>query len=201
MRGFSPALEQLMNALTRLPGIGPKSAQRLAFHLIHKDQGGAGHLAQSIQHAIKTVRHCELCRNLSDHALCAQCQDVSRSNQQLCVVHSPLDVIAIEQANVYRGKYFVLMGQLSPLDGVGPEELGLYRLKQRIISENIDELILATNSTVEGEATAHYISELVKDASVIISRIAYGVPMGGELEYVDGITMQHAFSGRRTVSV
>lgn len=179
-----------------MPGVGPKSAQRIAFHMLERDRDGANELAAALQDAAQNVRHCERCRMLSDDDLCGICASSNRDAGLVCVVESPADVMAIEQYTGYRGYYFVLMGRLSPLDGIGPEELGLDRLEQRLGDGEVREVILATNPTVEGEATAHYIGQVARDRSLRVTRIAHGVPLGGELEYVDGGTLSHAFTGR-----
>ena len=179
-----------------MPGVGPKSAQRIAFHLLERDREGAREMAEAVNDACDNVRHCDRCRMLSDDALCGICASRSRETSLLCVVESPAEVMAIEQYTGYRGLYFVLMGRLSPLDGIGPEELGLDRFEQRLDEGEVKEVILATNPTVEGEATAHYIGELARERDVRVTRIAHGVPLGGELEYVDAGTLSHAFSGR-----
>lgn len=194
---MSPLLQQLIDALKCLPGVGPKSAQRMAFHLLERDRDGARRLSGSIDEAVNKMGHCKLCRTLSETELCDICLHRGRDDSVLCVVESPVDVIAIEQIGEFRGKYFVLMGHLSPLDGIGPDELGLDVLEKRLSSGEVSELILATNPTVEGEATAHYISEIAMDHSVMATRIAHGVPLGGELEYIDAGTLAHAFSGRQ----
>lgn len=196
---YSRRVESLIEAFKSLPGIGPRSAQRLAFHVLERGSDGGLELAEALQSAIKHVRHCERCRMLSDDAVCGICRGKGRDPSQVCVVESPADVMAIENATAYNGHYFVLMGHLSPLDGVGPEELGLDRLEARLREGDIEELILATNPTVEGEATAHYLTDLARRHEVRASRIAHGVPVGGELEYVDGGTLTHAFQGRITV--
>ena len=193
------ALAGLMDALRCLPGVGPKSAQRMCYHLLERDRDGARRLAAALGAALERIGHCMSCRNLSEQEQCDICRDPARDGALLCVVESPADVQAIEQAAIYRGRYFVLMGHLSPLDGIGPEELGLDRLEQRLAGGGVSEVILATNPTVEGEATAHYIAGRVRARGIAVSRIAHGVPMGGELEYVDGGTLSHAFSGRRHV--
>jgi recombination protein RecR len=195
---FSPVIDELINALCCLPGVGRKSAQRMAFHLLERDPQGASRLVNSLAGAIEKVGRCEQCRTLTEEARCGICASNKRREQQLCVVESPADIVAIEQSGTYQGKYFVLMGRLSPIDGVGPNELGLPMLEQRLQSGNIEELILATNPTVEGEATAHYIAERARKSGVAVSRIAHGVPLGGELEYIDGGTLAHAFSSRRS---
>ena len=190
-------LEQLVDALRCLPGVGPKSAQRMAFHLLERDREGARQLARSLQEAADKIGHCRQCRTLSETDLCPLCSSPARDDSLLCVVESPADVRAIEQATHFKGRYFVLMGHLSPLDGIGPEEIGLPQLESLLDQGEVQEVILATNPTVEGEATAHYISELAKARDITSSRIAHGVPLGGELEYIDGGTLSHAFSGRR----
>jgi recombination protein RecR len=194
---FSPLINRLIEDLRCLPGVGPKSAQRMAFHLLERDREGAKRLAASLNEASDRVGHCQQCRTLSESDICSLCANASRDRSLLCVVESPADVRAIEQATHYQGRYFVLMGHLSPLDGIGPADLGLEQLDNRLNEGNITEVILATNPTVEGEATAHYISEMVKNYDISSTRIAHGVPIGGELEYVDSGTLSHAFSGRR----
>lgn len=193
----SPLIARLIEALRCLPGVGPKSAQRMAYHLLERDREGGRHLAESLIEAMEKVGHCRSCRTLSETELCPMCASSSRDRSVLCVVESPADVTAIEQATGYRGLYFVLMGHLSPLDGIGPEELRLDLLEQRLDEGEIKEVILATNPTVEGEATAHFIAEMARARGIRATRIAHGVPLGGELEYVDGGTLSHAFTGRR----
>lgn len=195
----TPLIGRLVDALRILPGVGPKSAQRMAYHLLERDREGALKLAASLQEAVEKVGHCKRCRTLSENELCPICSSERRDASQLCVVESPSDVEAIEHASIYQGRYFVLMGHLSPLDGIGPEDIGLDLLAQRLDSGEIAEVILATNPTVEGEATAHYISEMVHSRGIRVTRIAHGVPLGGELEYVDGGTLSHAFNGRREI--
>lgn len=195
--GFSPLINRLIEDLRCLPGVGPKSAQRMAFHLLEHDREGAQHLAATLSEAIEKVGHCQQCRTLSETDICPLCANPNRDRSQLCIVESPADVRAIEQATHYQGRYFVLMGHLSPLDGIGPTEIGLDQLEDRLKEGNITEVILATNPTVEGEATAHYIGEMAKAHGITSTRIAHGVPIGGELEYVDGGTLSHAFTGRR----
>ena len=195
---FSPLIDELIQALTCLPGVGRKSAQRMAFHLLEREREGAARLVESLAKAHKEVGHCQQCRTLTELAVCNICSNPKRNTTQLCVVETPADILAIEQAGTYQGKYFVLMGHLSPIDGIGPEEIGLPILQQRLQDDSIEELILATNSTVEGEATAHYIAEQAKQCGVSVSRIAHGVPLGGELEYIDGGTLAHALASRRT---
>ena len=196
---MSPLLEQLIDALKCLPGVGPKSAQRMAFHILERDRTGASHLARSIDEAVAHIGHCKSCRTLSETELCNICSHTGRDSSKLCVVESPVDVMAIEHIAEFRGKYFVLMGHLSPLDGIGPDELGLDLLEQRLGTGEVEELILATNPTVEGETTAHYISEMAAEYQVTATRIAHGVPLGGELEYIDAGTLAHAFSGRQKI--
>ena len=195
----SPLLGRLIEAFRCLPGVGPKSAQRMAYHLLQRDRDGGRRLAGALLEAMDKIGHCSLCRNLSELELCRICSSDKRDRTVLCVVESPADVSAVEQAADYRGLYFVLMGHLSPLDGIGPAEIGLELLEQRIASGEVKELILATNPTVEGEATAHYIGELAREKGVRATRIAHGVPLGGELEYVDTGTLSHAFAGRQEV--
>lgn len=200
---LSPLIRQLIDALRILPGVGPKSAQRMAFHLLERNRDGALDLAQVLQRAMTTIRHCASCRTFSETELCPLCASGRRDNTQLCIVESPADILAIEQTHGYNGRYFVLLGHLSPLDGIGPQELGLPHLAARLDEPELREVILATNPTVEGEATAHYIADWVRERSaaraepLAINRIAHGVPLGGELEFVDGGTLAHAFSGRR----
>lgn len=196
---FSPLTQQLIQALRTLPGVGTKTAQRMAMQLLERDREAGLRLAQALTEAMHKVGHCRHCRNLSEGAECRICANPRRDRSVLCIVETPMDVVAIEQAGGYKGLYFVLMGRLSPLDGIGPNELKLHELDQRLASEEISEVILATNPTVEGEATAHYLSQMIKTHQKPVSRIAYGVPFGGELEYVDGSTLAHAFSTRRLV--
>ena len=196
---FSPALQELMEALRCLPGVGPKSAQRMTLHLLERDREGASSLARALQAAVDKVDHCSRCRNFTELEVCEICSDPRRDASTICVVETPADVLAVEQSGSYRGVYFVLMGHLSPIDGIGPAELGLDRFQQRVVEEGATEVILATNPTVEGEATAYYLSDVLQREGVKVSRIAHGVPLGGELEYVDGSTLAHAFSGRRPV--
>lgn len=194
-------LAQLIDALRCLPGVGPKTAQRMAFYVLEQDRAGGLRLAQVLGEAIARMGHCSSCRTLTEEAICDLCANEKRDDQLLCVVESPTDVLAIEQATGYSGRYFVLGGRLSPLDGIGPKELGLDELANRLDRVAIKELILATNPTVEGEATAHYIGELASERGIKATRIAHGVPLGGELEYVDGGTLAHAFSGRQQINV
>ncbi|MCV6613511.1 MAG: recombination mediator RecR [Cellvibrionaceae bacterium] len=196
---FSPLIDDLINALRCLPGVGPKSAQRMALHLLERDKPAAAKLAARLGEAVEKVGRCQKCRTLTEQTICNTCANPKRSSKQLCVVETPADVLAIEQAGNYDGKYFVLLGHLSPIDGIGPEDIGIDLLLERLQSEAVEELILATNPTVEGEATAHYLAEQAKGLNVSVSRIAHGVPLGGELEYIDGGTLAHAFNSRRSV--
>lgn len=193
----SPLIEQLIQAFTCLPGVGQKSAQRMTYHLLERDREGARVLAQALLNAADNIGHCQRCRTFTEHELCSVCSQPGRDNSILCIVETPADVLAIEQATGYRGLYFVLMGHLSPLDGIGPEEIGLAQLLKRFRNEPISEVILATSTTVEGEATAHYISEMIDTAKMRVTRLAHGIPIGGELEFVSGSTLAHAFAGRR----
>ncbi|HTV97705.1 MAG TPA: recombination mediator RecR [Steroidobacteraceae bacterium] len=197
---YTPALARLIDALRCLPGVGPKSAQRMAFYLLERDREGGRAIAQSLADALSSVGHCKRCRMLTESELCTICASAQRDSAQLCVVESPADVVAIEQSGGYRGRYFVLMGHLSPLDGVGPAELGLDEFERLLGEGEVREVILATNPTVEGEATAHFLAELALRRGLKASRIAHGVPVGGELEYVDGGTLAHALAGRTIVS-
>lgn len=195
----SPLIARLIETLRCLPGVGPKSAQRMAFHLLERNRDGALRLAQALHEAVERVGRCEQCRTLSETPLCRLCASERRDARQLCVVENPADVQAIEQTTSYQGLYFVLMGHLSPLDGIGPEDIGLDRLARRFGDGQVQEVILATNPTVEGEATAHYIADMARQHRIRASRIAYGVPFGGELEYVDSGTLSHALAGRREI--
>ena len=197
---YTPTLARLIDALRCLPGVGPKSAQRMAFYLLERDRDGGRALAQSLAEALTAVGHCKRCRMLTESELCSICASPGRDAAQLCVVESPADVVAIEQSGGFRGRYFVLMGHLSPLDGVGPAELGLAEFERVLGEGEVREVILATNPTVEGEATAHYLGELALRRGLKASRIAHGVPVGGELEYVDGGTLAHALAGRTSVT-
>ncbi len=192
----SPLLEQLIDALRCLPGVGPKTAQRMAFQLLARQRENGRRLSRTLHEAMEKIGHCQRCRTFSETDLCRICTAMHRDPTLLCVVENPIDVIAIEQTASFKGAYFVLMGHLSPLDGIGPEQLGIAQLQERLKENTIQEIILATNSTVEGEATAHYISELVKPYKIKASRIAHGVPMGGELEYIDSGTLARALMGR-----
>ena len=190
-------LGQLIQDLCCLPGVGPKSAQRMAFHLLQRDRAGAKQLANTLLQAADEIGYCQQCRTLTEDKLCDICVQGSRDQSLLCIVESPADVWVVDQATIFKGVYFVLHGRLSPLDGIGPDELGMDLLQQRFAQGEIKEIILATNSTVEGEATAHFIAEVAKKYDIQASRIAHGVPMGGELEFIDSGTLSHAFDGRR----
>lgn len=190
------ALEALGEALRRLPGIGPKSAQRIAYHMLHRDREGASQLARALQHAVETVQHCSLCNTFTETELCHTCADEERNPSLLCVVETPADQWMIEQTLTFKGRYFVLMGRLSPLDGIGPKDIHLERLIKRATDGLVQEVVLATNFTNEGEATAHYISEMLKARGLLVSRLARGVPVGGELEYVDAGTIARAMLDR-----
>jgi recombination protein RecR len=196
---YSPLLNQLIEAFQCLPGVGAKTAQRMAFHLLDKDRDAGGRLAAALERAVRSIRHCERCRMLTEEAVCRFCSSDKRDRTQLCIVETPADLLAIEQSGAYRGAYFVLMGHLSPIDGIGPAELGLELLERRFGSERFAEVVLATSVTVEGDATAHLVAALAHKHGLRASRIAYGVPVGGELEYIDGGTLARALSGRREV--
>ncbi len=197
-----PALEALIDGLRALPGVGPKSALRMAYYLLQRDRNGAAKLGKSLENALQVLGHCELCNNFSETPVCQLCESDNRDATQLCVVEMPTDLMMMEQTHSYSGMYFVLMGRLSPLDGVGPKEINLDKLIKRaqdgaFNQGQVNEVILATNYTVEGEATAHYISELLKTRNIAVSRIARGLPMGGEIEYVDSGTLSMALLGRK----
>lgn len=196
----SPLLEQLIEALRCLPGVGPKTAQRMAFQLLERGRDNGRRLAQTLQEAMEQIGHCHDCRTFSETDICNLCTSQHRDRSILCIVESPIDMIAVEQMGGYRGRYFVLMGHLSPLDGIGPDEIGIKQLNTILANGYVKEVILATNPTVEGAATAHYISELVKQYSIKATRIAHGVPLGGELEYIDSGTLAHAFAGRENIA-
>lgn len=196
---FSPTLQNLIDALRCLPGVGPKSAQRMTLHLLERDRDAALKLSCALREAVEKIGHCRLCRNFTELDICELCADPKRDHSVVCVVETPADVLAIEQSGSFRGLYFVLMGRLSPIDGIGPAELGLDMFQQRVVDAGMEEVILATNPTVEGEATAYYLIDLLQPHGVRVSRIAHGVPLGGELEFVDGSTLAHALSGRRLV--
>lgn len=189
-------LEQLIDALRILPGVGQKTAQRMAYHVLEREREGGRRLSEMLASAVERIGHCARCRDFSEAETCATCASASRDGHQLCAVESPADRLAIEQATGYRGLYYVLQGRLSPLDGIGPAELGLDRLARRLGEGEVTELIIATNPTVEGEATAHYLAQLARRHGVRPSRLAHGVPLGGELEYVDRGTLSHAFGSR-----
>jgi len=195
--GDAPLIDQLIEALRVLPGVGPKSAQRMAYHLLQRDRGGGERLAARLAAAMSQIGHCQQCHTLTEEPLCRLCRSDRRDRSLLCVVGAPANVAALEQATDYRGLYFVLNGQLSPLDGIGAAEIGLDRLAERLAVGGIEELILATPPTVEGEATAHYIAQIAHDYAVPVTRLAQGVPLGGDLDYLDSGTLSHAFSGRR----
>lgn len=194
-----PALEQLVEALRCLPGVGPKSALRMTYHLLQRDRVGANNLAVSLNQALSVINHCNLCNNFSEQAICPLCSSEKRDASMLCVVEMPTDLMMLEQTQAYEGMYFVLMGRLSPLDGIGPKEIHLDKLIKRAQDGLIQEVVLATNYTVEGEATAHYVSELLKARGLKVSRIARGLPMGGEIEHVDSGTLAQAMMERRSV--
>ena len=191
-----PLLEQLIEGLRVLPGVGAKSAQRMAYHLLERDREGASRLAERLQAAVERIRHCAQCRDFSENEICGICASAARDRSVLCIVETPADRLAIEQATGYRGLYFVLQGRLSPLDGIGPRQLGLDLLGARLAAGEVREMIIATNATVEGEATAHYLAQMARAAGVTPSRLAQGLPLGGELEYVDRGTLAHAFGQR-----
>ena len=195
-----PALEQLIDSLRCLPGVGPKSALRMAYYLLQRDRKGAAELGNSLENALQALGHCSLCNNFSESSICPLCTSDKRESSQLCVVEMPTDLMMMEQTHSYSGMYFVLMGRLSPLDGIGPKEINLDKLIKRAQDGIISEVILATNYTVEGEATAHYISQLLKTRGIKVSRIARGLPMGGEIEYVDSGTLAQAILERRPVT-
>jgi len=194
-----PALEQLIESLRCLPGVGPKSAQRMAYHLLQRDRKGASSLAMALDSALQVVDHCKLCNTFSEQPVCPLCESAQRDSTVLCVVEMPTDLMMLESTRAYSGMYFVLMGRLSPLDGVGPREIHLDKLLKRAQDGIVQEVILATNYTVEGDATAHYISELLRARGIKVSRIARGMPMGGEIEYVDTGTLAQAMLERRSV--
>ena len=196
---YSPLLVRMIDALRCMPGVGQKSAQRIAFHLLERDRDGASALSAALADAVDGMGHCSRCRMLTEHELCSICSASGRDQSSLCVVESPADVMAVEDATGFRGLYFVLMGHLSPLDGIGPDELGLDMLEERLRQEDVKEMIIATNPTVEGDATAHFLADVATRNNIQASRIAHGIPLGGELEYVDGGTLSHAFYGRRVV--
>ena len=196
---FGPLIDQLMEAFQCLPGVGPKSAQRMTLHLLERDREGGEYLSAALARAIERVGRCKRCRNLSEDPLCPICASARRDQGLICVVETPADVFAVEQAGGYAGLYFVLLGRLSPIDGIGPAELGLDLLGERAREEGVKEVILATNPTVEGEATAVFISKLIKPLGVHVTRLAYGVPVGSDLEYADEVTLSRALEGRREI--
>jgi recombination protein RecR len=197
---FSPLVDELVESLRVLPGVGQKTAQRMAFHLLERARSGGSRLGDALGRAMDGVRRCDRCQNFADTDVCGICENPERNTGVLCVVESPSDLLAIEQAGNYRAGYFVLMGHLSPIDGIGPEQIGIDRLVHRVRDEGVTELILATNPTVEGEATAHYIADRLADNNVLVTRLAHGIPVGGELGYVDGFTLTHAFRGRKPLA-
>lgn len=196
---FSPLLEQLMEALRCLPGVGPKTAQRMALHLLTRSRDNGKRLAQCLQDAMTHIGHCEQCRIFSETPLCDICNSALRDASMLCIVENPVDVTLIEQTNSFKGKYFVLLGHLSPLDGIGPDDIGIPQLNAYFARGHIKEVIIATNPTIEGEATAHYLSELAKPYTITVSRIARGISLGTALEYSDPSTIAHAFAGREVI--
>jgi len=193
-------LQDLIEALKCLPGVGPKSAQRIAFHLLQRDRAGATRLGEVMQQAMQLIQHCDICRTFTEQSVCRICSDVNRDETQLCVVESPADVLALEQATNFKGRYFVLMGHLSPLDGIGPADLGLDKFEQTLQRGGVEEITLATNPTVEGAATASYIQELCARFDIKVLQIARGIPLGGELEFTDGSTLSLAFADRTEMS-
>ncbi len=192
-------LEQLTQAFCCLPGVGRKSAQRMVLNLLENNREAGQLLGETLIKAMSDIHNCQSCRTFTEHELCNLCQDPRRDKQLLCVVESPSDILAIEQSNSFKGSYFVLMGHLSPIDGIGPEEIGIPELLKKVQDDAVTEVIIATNPTIEGEATSYYISESLKELNVLTSRIAHGIPIGGELEYVDSHTISHAFSGRKNI--
>ncbi len=200
MKNENSLLNQLIQAFKILPGIGEKSAQRMAFHILEKNREGGKNLARLINDSVENIRNCSECRNLTEKTICDICSDGKRNKKIICVVESPTDVLAIENSGSFKGKYFVLMGRLSPIDGVTPQDLGIPKLIERVKSADIDEIIIATSPTIEGDATSFYIKDQLNENKILISRIAYGVPMGGELEYVDNTTLGRAIQGRREIN-
>ncbi len=197
---LSPLLEQLISDMRCLPGVGPKSAQRMAFHLLQRNRQRGLKLAESLADAMANINHCQRCHNFTEMRLCNICQNAKRDQSQLCIVESAADVLSVEQTCGFFGLYFVLMGHLSPLDGIGPSQLGMEKLQQRLIEEPLQEVILATNPTVEGEATAQYIADLCQQQQIQATRIAYGVPVGSELEFVNNCTLNRAFERREAIT-
>lgn len=196
---FSPVIEALIDALQVLPGVGKKTAQRMVLHLLENDRQGAAHLGTALADALQRVGHCSSCRTLSESEVCEICGHAARDSSLLCVVESPTDMLAIEQTGTFQGKYFVLRGNLSPLDGRGPEEIGIPLLLSRVARDSVKEVILATGGTLEGEATALYLGQCLGASNVLLTRLAQGIPVGGSLNYIDGGTLSHAFSGRKPV--
>ena len=200
MKNENSLLNQLIQAFKILPGIGEKSAQRMAFHILEKNREGGKNLARLINDSVENIRNCSECRNLTEKTICDICSDEKRNKKIICVVESPTDVLAIENSGSFKGKYFVLMGRLSPIDGVTPQDLGIPKLIEQVKAADIDEIIIATSPTIEGDATSFYIKDQLNENKILISRIAYGVPMGGELEYVDNTTLGRAIQGRREIN-
>jgi recombination protein RecR len=196
---MSPLIEQLIEAFRILPGVGPKTAQRMVLHLLERNPSGGLKLAEVLRATIEGVKNCKRCRNLTENDYCSICENPARDAAQICVVENPADVMAIEQAGGFKGHYFVLMGHLSPIDGIGPDDLGIDLLLENVSAGEIGEVILAVNPTVEGEATTHYISEMLKSFNLTVSKLAHGIPVGGELEFIDGGTITHAIEGRRKI--
>jgi len=194
-----PLLTRLIESLRCLPGVGPKSAQRMALHLLERNREGGIRLSEVLSEAMQKIGRCKVCRDLTESEICAICANPRRDHTQLCIVESPVDVLAIEQATAYKGRYFVLLGRLSPLDGIGPAELGLDQLAERLESDAPLEMIVATNPTVEGEATSYYLQRMARAHNIKVTRIAHGVPLGGELEYTDQSTLAHAFGSRQLI--
>jgi recombination protein RecR len=194
-------LSRLVDALRCLPGVGPKSAQRMVFHLLHSQRQRGLHLAACLEQAMNTIQHCEQCNNYTEYSLCVLCQNPNRNSELLCVVENPADVSAIEQSHAFEGYYFVLMGKISPLDGLGPEDIGLPKLKELVTTKKIREVILALSPSVEGQTTAHFIQQLLREQSVHISQLAHGIPSGGELEFLDGNTISSALRNRALINV
>lgn len=195
----TPLIDDLISALKVLPGVGAKSAQRMAYHLLERDRKGAIRLANALQESMEKVGHCQQCRTFSESEICPICASPKRVQDEICVVESPSDIAVIEQSGIFRGTYFVLMGRLSPIDGIGPEDIGLPLLEKRLNQKLCSELIIATNPSVEGEATAHYLQQMAKNYDIKVSRLAQGIPLGGELEYLDSGTLTQAFISRREV--
>lgn len=195
----SPLIQELIEAFRILPGVGPKSAQRMAYHLLERNKKGGTKLALALAKAVEEIGHCSMCRTLTEEKTCSICSSNHRATGELCIVESPSDITVIEQSGIFQGQYFVLMGHLSPIDGVGPTQIGLDLLEDRLLSGDVIELIIAINPTVEGEATAHFIQKIAQKSNVQVSRLAQGIPMGGELEYLDSGTLSQAFLARKTM--